>query len=70
VRTLIEHDLVDELRLMVYPVVLGACERIFGETSGKSSLRLVNMGSVGDGLAYSATSSSETPSRRRAPPAL
>ncbi|HEX8769966.1 MAG TPA: dihydrofolate reductase family protein, partial [Acidimicrobiales bacterium] len=42
VRTLMEHDLVDELRLMVYPVVLGAGERLFGEMSEKRSMRLVD----------------------------
>jgi dihydrofolate reductase len=50
-RTLIEHDLVDELRLMVYPVVLGAGERLFGATSDKKLLRLVDTRSVGDGIA-------------------
>jgi dihydrofolate reductase len=42
VRTLIEHDLVDELRLKVFPVVLGAGERLFGETSDKKAMRLVD----------------------------
>jgi dihydrofolate reductase len=50
-RTLIEHDLVDELRLMVYPVVLGTGERLFGETSDKKPLRLVDTKTVGDGVA-------------------
>jgi dihydrofolate reductase len=43
VRTLLEHDLVDTLRLKIFPVVLGAGERLFGETSGKSALRLVDV---------------------------
>ena len=43
VRALMEHDLVDELRLTIFPVVLGAGARLFGETSGKHSLRLVDV---------------------------
>ncbi len=51
-RTLMEHDLVDELRLVVFPVVLGAGERLFGETSDKKSMRLVDAKTIGDGLAF------------------
>jgi dihydrofolate reductase len=50
-RTVIEHDLVDEIRLIVYPVVLGAGARLFGETSAKKPMRLVDTRSVGDGIA-------------------
>jgi dihydrofolate reductase len=51
VQTLVEHDLVDELRLMVFPVVLGSGKRLFGETGDKKSLRLVDSKIVGDGVA-------------------
>jgi dihydrofolate reductase len=52
VHTLMEHDLVDEVRLMVFPVVLGAGERLFGEASDKKPMRLIDARAVGDGLAY------------------
>jgi dihydrofolate reductase len=51
VQALLEHDLVDELRLMVFPVVLGSGKRLFDETSDKKPLRLVDSKIVGDGVA-------------------
>jgi dihydrofolate reductase len=51
VQALIEHNLVDELRLMVFPVVLGAGKRLFGEVSDKKRLRLVDSKTVGEGIA-------------------
>ena len=51
-RTLMEHDLVNELRLFVFPVVLGAGERLFGETTPEKPIRLVDSRTVGDGLAF------------------
>jgi dihydrofolate reductase len=51
-RTLIEHDLVDELRLVVFPVVLGAGERFFGEVSARKPMRLVDTKTIGEGLVF------------------
>jgi dihydrofolate reductase len=51
VQALLERDLVDELRLMMFPVVLGQGKRLFGETSDKKPLRLVDAKTVGDGVA-------------------
>ncbi|MBF6206065.1 MULTISPECIES: dihydrofolate reductase family protein [Nocardia] len=52
VHALIEHGLVDELRLTVYPVVLGAGRRLFGETGDKKSLRLIDVRTVGSSLVF------------------
>ncbi|MGH8926624.1 MAG: dihydrofolate reductase family protein [Acidimicrobiia bacterium] len=51
VQTLVEHDLVDELRLMVFPVVLGRGKRLFADTSDKKPMRLIDSQMVGDGVA-------------------
>jgi dihydrofolate reductase len=51
-RTLLDHDLVDELRLSVFPVVVGAGERLFGETTDPKPMRLVDTRTIGDGLTH------------------
>jgi len=51
VQALLDNDLVDELRLMVFPVVLGTGKRLFGDTRAKKRLRLVDSRTVGDGVA-------------------
>ena len=52
VHTLMEHDLVNEMRLMVYPFVIGSGERLFGRTSDKKPMHLVEIQTVGDDLAF------------------
>jgi dihydrofolate reductase len=51
-RVLIEHDLVDELRLTVFPVLLGTGQRLFGETTDPKPMRLRDTRTLGNGLAY------------------
>jgi dihydrofolate reductase len=66
VQTLMEHDLVDELRLMVFPIVLGKGKRLFGATSDKKRLRLTDSKTVGEGIAiliYERATDSPDPER-------
>jgi dihydrofolate reductase len=64
VHTLMEHDLVDELRLMTYPIVVGAGDRLFGQTSGVKPMRLVDTRTVGDSLVLLTYQPVETPDDR------
>ena len=57
---LMEGDLVDELRLVLFPVVLGAGQRLFGETSNEQPFRLVGTRTVGEGLVFVTYQRSET----------
>jgi dihydrofolate reductase len=52
VPTLIEHDLLDELRLITYPFMVGSSQRLFSETRGMKSMRLIDTRTVGEGLAF------------------
>ena len=51
VQTLIANDLVDQLNLMVFPVILGSGKRLFGETKDLKTLQLAESKTVGDGVA-------------------
>ncbi|HEV7400724.1 MAG TPA: dihydrofolate reductase family protein [Solirubrobacterales bacterium] len=51
VQGLIERDLVDELRLMVFPVLLGEGKRLFDDVTAKKPLNLVDSKTIGDGIA-------------------
>jgi dihydrofolate reductase len=64
-QTLLKHDLVDELRLMVYPVILGSGKRLFGEATDKKALSLAESKIVGDGVAILIYKPASTDGERR-----
>jgi dihydrofolate reductase len=51
-QALIEHDVVDELRLFVFPILVGAGRHLFGETTDEKTLRLIDTNRVGDGFVF------------------
>ena len=61
-QTLLQHDLVDELRLMVFPVVLGSGKRLFGESPDKKRMQLTDSKIVGEGIAILTYNSAESKS--------
>lgn len=62
VQTLLEHDLVNELRLMVWPVILGSGKRLFGDPTDKKMLKLAESKVVGDGVVILTFKRDDTPS--------
>lgn len=60
VQTLLEHDLVDELRLMVFPILLGKGRRLFGDLSDAKRWQLAESRTVGDGIAILIYTRAET----------
>ena len=67
VQTLVEHNLVDEYRLMLYPTVLGAGKRLFGETTEPAGLKMVDVKPAGDGSKLIHAKEERKPCQRHTP---